>query len=61
MGADARPIAAPKRSSAGTRNRRRDAGDALETARLALARREAALELALDERAVLPEGVEPLP
>lgn len=37
------------------------AGDALETARLALARREAALELALDERAALPTGVEPLP
>ncbi len=36
------------------------AGDALETARLALARREAALELALDERAALPAGVEPL-
>jgi chromosome segregation protein len=36
------------------------AGDALETARLALARREAALELALDERAALPTGVEPL-
>jgi chromosome segregation protein len=37
------------------------AGDALEEARLALARREAALELALDERAALPVGVEPLP
>ena len=36
------------------------AGDALETARLALARREAALELALDERAALPTGVETL-
>ncbi|MBW6455830.1 MAG: hypothetical protein K0A98_08070, partial [Trueperaceae bacterium] len=36
------------------------AGDELETARLALARREAALELALDERAGLPTGVEPL-
>lgn len=36
------------------------AGDALEGARLALARREAALELALDERAALPAGVEPL-
>jgi chromosome segregation protein len=37
------------------------AGDALEEARLALARREAALELALDERAALPMGIEPLP
>lgn len=36
------------------------AGDALEQARLALARREAALELALDERAALPAGVAPL-
>jgi len=36
------------------------AGDALEAARLALARREAALEVALDERAALPAGVEPL-
>jgi len=37
------------------------AGDALEAARLASARREAALELALDERAGLPTGVTPLP
>jgi chromosome segregation protein len=38
-----------------------DAGDALEGARLGLARREAALEVALDERASLPAGIEPLP
>jgi chromosome segregation protein len=38
-----------------------NAGDALEAARLALARREAALELALDEQAALPTGVEPRP
>ncbi len=36
------------------------AGEAWEARRLALARREAALEVALEERAALPQGVEPL-
>ena len=36
------------------------AGEAWEGRRLALARREAALEVALEERSALPEGVEPL-